>query len=127
MVVFDLEMLRDQRGDQRAVFRWRFSRHTVERRRALDLPGGVAILDKLLHVLQFGGGGGSIPPIASTIEHIGESRLDARDQSCIRPAIGTQTPWHDIHWFGLSLGTSEAFGVRIYKRSPGVLLLIKTM
>jgi hypothetical protein len=62
----------------------------------------------------------SVPSIASTIEHIGESRFGARDQSCIRPAIGTQTPWHDICWLQLSLGTSEAFPVRICKRSPGV-------
>src|SRR5215467_10011794 len=55
-----------------------------------------------------------VPSIASTIEHIGESRLGARDQSCIRPAIGAQTPWHDIRWLRLSLGTS------ICKRSPGV-------
>ena len=48
-----------------------------------------------------------VPSIASTIEHIGESRLGPRDQSCIRPAIGTQTPWHDIRWLRLSLGTSE--------------------
>src|SRR5262249_40398360 len=61
-----------------------------------------------------------VPPIASTIEHIGESRLGARDQSCIRPAIGTQTPWHDSCWLRLSLGTSEAFPVRICKRSAGV-------
>src|SRR5262252_5132900 len=57
-----------------------------------------------------------VPSIASTIEHIGESRLGARDRSCIRPAIGTQTPWHDIRWLRLSLGTSEAFPVRIGKR-----------
>src|SRR5262245_36044969 len=68
-----------------------------------------------------------VPSIASTIEHIGESRLGARDRSCIRPAIGTQTPWHDIRWLRLSLGTSEAFLVRICKRSPGVLFLIKTV
>src|SRR5262249_20090087 len=29
-----------------------------------------------------------VPPIASTIEHIEEPRLGARDQSCIRQAIG---------------------------------------
>src|SRR6516165_12488090 len=68
-----------------------------------------------------------VPSIASTIEHIGESRLGARDQSCIRPAIATQTPWHDIRWLRLSLGTSEAFPVRICKRSRGFVLLIKTM
>src|SRR5215813_797416 len=68
-----------------------------------------------------------VPSIASTIEHIGESRLGARDRSCIRPAIGTQTPWHDICWLRLSLGTSEAFPVRICKRSRGFVLLIKTM
>ena len=61
-----------------------------------------------------------VPSIASTIEHIGEPRLGARDQSCIRSAIGTQTPWHDIRWLRLSLGTPEAFPVRISKRSPGV-------
>ncbi len=61
-----------------------------------------------------------VPPIASTIEHIGESRLGTRDRSCLRPAIGTQTPWHDIRWLRLSLGTSEAFPVRICKGSPGV-------
>src|SRR6516162_7594749 len=67
-----------------------------------------------------------VPPIASTIEHIGETRLGARDQSCIRPAIGTQTPWHDIRWLGLSLGTSEAFPVRICKRfRQGFVLVIK--
>src|SRR5262249_61447836 len=43
-----------------------------------------------------------VPSIASTIEHIGESRLGARDQSCIRPAIGAQTPSHDIRWLRLS-------------------------
>ena len=63
----------------------------------------------------------AVPSIASTIEHIGESRLGARDHSCIRPAIGTQTPWHDIRWLRLSWGTSEAFPVRISKRSPGGL------
>src|SRR6516164_4331178 len=68
-----------------------------------------------------------VPSIASTIEHIGESRLGSRDQPCIRPAIGTQTPWHDIRWLRLSLGTSEAFPVRICKRSRGFVLLIKTM
>src|SRR5215831_4679836 len=68
-----------------------------------------------------------VPPIASTIEHIGETRLGARHHSRIRPAIGAQTPWHDIRWLRLSLGTSEAFPVRIYKRSRGFLLLIKTM
>src|SRR5215468_2559093 len=62
-----------------------------------------------------------VPSIASTIEHIGESRLGARDQPCIRPARGTQTPWHDIRWLRLSWGTSEAFPVRISKRSPGGL------
>src|SRR6516165_12747889 len=66
-----------------------------------------------------------VPSIASTIEHIGESRLGARDRSCIRPAIGTQTPWHDIRWLRLSLGTYEAFPVRICKRSRGFVLLIK--
>src|SRR6516225_11882315 len=66
-----------------------------------------------------------VPSIASTIEHIGESRLGARDRSCIRPAIATQTPWHDIRWLRLSLGTSEAFPVRICKRSRGFVLLIK--
>src|SRR5215475_3807518 len=69
----------------------------------------------------------AVPSIASTIEHIGATRLGARDRSCIRPAIGTQTSWHDIRWLRLSLGTSEAFLVRICKRSPGVLLLIKMM
>src|SRR5215831_21287307 len=68
-----------------------------------------------------------VPPIASTIEHIGETRLGARHHSRIRPAIGAQTPWHDIRWLRLSLGTSEAFPVRICKRSLGVFLLIKTM
>src|SRR5215510_10920090 len=47
-----------------------------------------------------------VPPIASTIDHTGEARLGARDQPCIRPAIGTQTPWHDSCWLQLSLGTS---------------------
>src|SRR5205809_439228 len=56
-----------------------------------------------------------VPSIASTIEHIGESRLGARDQPCIRPAIGTQTPWHDICWLRLSLGTLEAFPPRLQK------------
>src|SRR5262249_25777906 len=45
-----------------------------------------------------------VPPIASTIDHTGETRLGARDQPCIRPAIGTQTPWHDSCWLQLSLG-----------------------
>src|SRR5262245_29564542 len=68
-----------------------------------------------------------VPSIASTIEHIGGSRLGARDQSSIRPAIGTQTPWPDIRWLRLSLATSEAFPLRICKRSRGFVLLIKTM
>src|SRR5215813_15277065 len=33
-----------------------------------------------------------VPSIASTIEHIGESRLGARDRSYIRPAIGRRCP-----------------------------------
>src|SRR5262245_9529493 len=46
----------------------------------------------------------AVPPIASTIDHTGDTRLGARDQPCIRPAIGTQTPWHDSCWLQLSLG-----------------------
>src|SRR5262245_29110017 len=65
-----------------------------------------------------------VPPIASTIDHTGESRLGARDRSCIRPAIGTQKPWHDIRWLRLSLGTSEAFPVRIRNMWRGFVLLI---
>src|SRR5262245_46048104 len=61
----------------------------------------------------------AVPSIASTIEHIGESRLGAQDRSCIRPAIGTQTSWHDIHWLRFSLGPSEAFLVRICKKVAG--------
>src|SRR5262245_20783870 len=68
-----------------------------------------------------------VPPIASTIDHTGESRFGVRDRSCLRPAIGTQTPWHDIRWLRLSLGTSEASPIRIYKRSAGFFLLIKTV
>src|SRR5262245_17645378 len=44
-----------------------------------------------------------VPPIASTVEHIGEPRLEPRDQLCFRPPIGTQTPWHDIRWLWVSL------------------------
>ena len=39
VVVFHLEMLPNQVGHQRAVLRRRFRRHTVERRRAVRLPG----------------------------------------------------------------------------------------
>src|SRR5215468_11876217 len=60
-----------------------------------------------------------VPSIASTIEHIGETRLGARHHSRIRPAIGVQTPWHDIRWLRLSLGTSEAFPVRILQKVAG--------
>src|SRR6516165_5751128 len=59
----------------------------------------------------------AVPPIASTIERIGEARLGARDRSCIRPATDTQTPWHDMRCLRLSLGTSRKL---ICKRSPGV-------
>src|SRR5262249_29945393 len=51
MLVVDPEMLRNQVGHQRAVFRRRFSRHAVQRGRALDLPGAVAIIDQLLRQL----------------------------------------------------------------------------
>src|SRR5262249_24640474 len=69
-----------------------------------------------------------VPPIASTIEHIGETRLGARDQSCIRPAIDTQTPWHDIRWLQLSLGTSRSISCAHLQKVAGrFVLLIKTM
>src|SRR5262245_42610696 len=66
-----------------------------------------------------------VPPIASTIDHTGETQLGARDQSCTRPAIGTQTPWHDICWLRLSLGTSQKHFPAANGRR--VFLLIKTM
>src|SRR6516165_5986918 len=58
-----------------------------------------------------------VPSIASTIEHIGEARLGARDHSCIRPTTDTQTPWHDMHWLRLSFRDLQKL---ICKRSPGV-------
>jgi len=69
----------------------------------------------------------AVPPIASTIDHTGETRLGARDQSCIRPAIGTQTPWHDIRWLRLSLGTSRSISRPHLPRSPRFVFLIKAM
>ena len=63
---------------------------------------------------------GPVPPVASTIDHAGETRLGARDRSCIRPAIGTQTPWHDICWLQLSLDLQKHFLSASPKRRRGL-------
>ena len=61
-----------------------------------------------------------VSSIASTIEHIGESRLGARDQACIRPAIGTQTPWHDISLAAVLIGTSRSISCPHLQKVAGV-------